>query len=131
MVSINIIGQSLVAQARGCGGCYPGGTAIKVTGVDRESCPRPIWDETEAELEGASFVSTLAMGAIAATGLLLAVLPVVIALRVLELPSGWVGAGVGSLGAALGGVKLIAMAWAVGARLSAGSPARAAVAAAD
>jgi hypothetical protein len=71
------------------------------------------------------------MGAIAATGLLLAVLPVVIALRLLELPSGWVGAGIGALGAALGGVKLIAMAWAVGARLSAGSPLRAAVAAAD
>jgi len=88
-------------------------------------------DEPQAELEGASFVSALATAAVAATSLLLAVLPAVIALRFLQLQVGWVGAGPGCLGAAVGGVKLIAMAWAVGGRLSAAHPPRVAVAAAD
>jgi hypothetical protein len=97
--------------------------------VERESRPRPAGDEPPAELEGASFVSVLATAAIAAAACLLAVLPAVIALRFLQLPVGWVGAGLGCLGAALGGVKLIAMAWAVGGRFPAGPPATAAVAA--
>jgi len=75
--------------------------------------------------------SALATLGIAVTALGLAVLPALIALRVLELPFGWVGAGLGSLGAAVGGVKLIAMAWAVGGRLFAGRPPRQAAAAAD
>lgn len=88
-------------------------------------------DEPEAELEGSSFVAVLGALAIAAAALLLAVLPAVIALRLLALPVGWVGAGLGCLGAAVGGVKLIAMAWAVGGRLAAGHPAGVAVAVAD
>ena len=73
----------------------------------------------------------LATAAIAAAALLLALLPAVIALRFLQWPVGWVGAGLGCLGAAMGGVKLIAMAWAVGGPFPAGPPARAAVAAAE
>jgi hypothetical protein len=88
-------------------------------------------DEPEAELERSSFVSALATAAIAVAALLLAVLPTVIALRFLELPVAWVGAGLGSLGAVVGGVKLTAMAWAVGGRLPAGHLARGAVAAVD
>jgi hypothetical protein len=61
----------------------------------------------------------------------LAALPAIVALRLLHLPFGWVGAGLGSVGAALGGVKLIAMAWAVGGRLLAGRPAGQAFATAD
>lgn len=99
--------------------------------MERESHRRPVVDEPEAELEGSSFVSALAMAAIAVAALLLAVLPALIALRLLELPVAWVGAGLGSLGAAVGGLKLIAMAWAVGGRLPAGHLARRAVAAAD
>ena len=72
----------------------------------------------------------LGAAAIAAAALCLLLLPAVVALRVLELPVTWVGAGLGFLGAAMGGVKLIAMAWAVGGRLPAGHP-RPAVAAAD
>jgi hypothetical protein len=99
--------------------------------VERESHRRPVVYEPEAELEGSSFVSALAMAAIAAAALLLAVLPAVIALRLLALPLEWAGVVFGSLGAAVGGVKLIAMAWAIGGRLSAGHPVGAAVASAD
>jgi hypothetical protein len=62
---------------------------------------------------------------------LLAALPAIVALRLLNLPFGWVGAGLGFVGTALGGVKLIAMAWAVGGRLFAGRPAGQAFATAD
>jgi len=99
--------------------------------VERESCHRPVFDEPEAELDGSSFLSVLGAGAIAATALLLALLPALVALRFLEVPVAWVTAGLGSLGAAVGGVKLMAMAWAVGGRLLAGHPARHAVVAAD
>jgi hypothetical protein len=98
--------------------------------VERDSRPGGA-EEPEAELESTSLVSVLATAAIAAAAFTLAVLPAVIALRILELPVGWVGAGLGCLGAAMGGVKLIAMAWAVGGRFPASPPARAAVAAAD
>ena len=99
--------------------------------MERESRPRPTVDEAPAELEGASFVAALATAAIAAAACLLAVLPGVIALRFLRLPVGWVGAGLGCLGAAMDGVKLTAMAWGVGGRFPARPPARAAVAGAD
>jgi hypothetical protein len=99
--------------------------------VERDSCHRPVVDEPEAELEGSSFLCVLGAAAIAAAAVLLALLPALVALRFLELPVAWVGAGLGSLGAAVGGVKLIAMAWAVGGRLPAGHPPRPAIAAAD
>jgi hypothetical protein len=83
----------------------------------------------ESELEAPSPVFALASFVVAVSAVLLAVLPVVIAVRWLELPAGVYGAVLGCLGAAVGGVKLIAMAWAVGGRLSAALPARAAVAA--
>jgi len=75
--------------------------------------------------------SALAVILVAAAALLLAVLPTAIALWVLALPGGWVGAGLGSLGTAVFGVKLIAMAWAMGARLSRDPTAGAALACAD
>ena len=62
---------------------------------------------------------------------MLAGLPAIVALRLLELPVAWVGAGLGCVGAAVGGVKLIAMAWAVGGRLATRPPARGVIAAAD
>jgi len=68
---------------------------------------------------------------IAAVALTLAVLPAMVALGFLGLRVEWVGAGLTFLGAALGGVKLIAMAWAVGGRLLAGRPLGPAVATAD
>ncbi len=85
----------------------------------------------DIEFEPASLTSALATLGIALAALGLALLPALIALRLVELPFGWVGVGVGSLGAALGGVKLIAMAWAVGGRLFARHPAGQAVATAD
>jgi hypothetical protein len=58
----------------------------------------------------------------------LAVLPAAIAMRFLTFP-GWVGAALGCVCAAVGGVKLIAMAWAMGARLLGGHSAGEAIAA--
>ena len=88
-------------------------------------------DEPDIELEHSRLTTALATLGVAAAALGLALLPALIALRLLELPFGWVGAGLGSLAAALGGVKLIAMAWAVGGRLLAGRPLGPAVATAD
>jgi hypothetical protein len=75
-------------------------------------------------------LSALAIIGIAAAALSLLALPAAIALHVLAPAVEWVGAGLTFVGAALGGVKLIAMAWAVGGRFFAAHPARA-VAAAD
>lgn len=75
-------------------------------------------------------LSALAIVGAAGAALSLAALPGAIALRVLALPVEWVGAGLTLLGAALGGVKLIAMAWAIGGRFLIAHPARA-IAAAD
>jgi len=66
---------------------------------------------------------------VATAALLLAGLPVAIALHLLALPVGLYEAALGFLGAAIGGVKLIAMAWAVGCRLPAARPSSRAVAA--
>jgi hypothetical protein len=66
---------------------------------------------------------------VATAALFLAVLPAAIALRVLSLPVGLYEAGLGFLSVAVGGVKLIAMACAVGGRLSAAHPAGLAIAA--
>ena len=92
---------------------------------------RPVVDELAPDLEGLGLGSALAVILVAAAALLLAVLPAAIALRVLVLPGGWVGAGLGSLGTAVFGVKLIAMAWAMGTRPSRDPTAGAAVACAD
>ncbi len=84
-------------------------------GLDR----RPLVDESDADPDGSSLGRAIAAFLVGTIALSLAVLPAAIALRVLVLPVGWVGAGLGCLGAAVGGMKLIAMAWAMGTRLSA------------
>jgi hypothetical protein len=111
--------------------CDPGGTAIRASTIERDSDRRLVAEEPEVELETSNFVAALAAIAIATASLVLAVSPAVMAMRFVALPSGWVGAGLGCLGAAVAGVKLIAMAWAVGGRLSVAHPPRVAVAAAD
>ena len=80
--------------------------------------------EAQAELEGSRLVSLLAVIGIAGTALILAALPAAIAVRLVALPVEWVGAALAFLGAALFGVKLSAMAWAIGGRLLAAHPAR-------
>jgi hypothetical protein len=111
--------------------CDLGGTAIRATGVDRGSCRRPAVHEQDAELEHGTLVSGLATLFVAGVALVLAALPAIVAVRLLDLPFGWVGPAIGFVGAAVGGVKFMAMAWAVGGRLAAGPLARSAVAAAD
>jgi hypothetical protein len=80
-------------------------------------------DEPDAGLEGASVGSILAMVLLAAAVLSLAVLPAAIALRVPILWVDWLAAALGGLGAAVVGVKLLVMAWAVGTRLWSSYPA--------
>lgn len=111
--------------------CVLGGTAIRATDGERDSCRRRGFDEPDAELEHLSVVSGIATLFVAAAALLLAALPSIVALQLLNLPFGWVGGSLEFVGAALGGVKLIAMAWAVGGRLFAGRPAGQAFATAD
>jgi hypothetical protein len=88
-------------------------------------------EEPDAELESSSLISGLAVLGVAGSALVLAALPAVVALRLPALPVEWVGAGLGFVGAAVGGVKLTAMAWAVGGRLVAGRQTGVAVATAD
>jgi hypothetical protein len=67
----------------------------------------------------------MAIVGIAVAALVLMALPAVIGLHLLQLRVEWVGACLTFLGAALGGVKLIATAWAVGGRFFTAHPARA------
>jgi hypothetical protein len=78
---------------------------------------RPGVDEPDADLEEASLGSTLAVILVAAAVVSLALLPAAIALKVPILWADWLAAGLGGLGAAVAGVKLVVMAWAVGSRL--------------
>jgi hypothetical protein len=112
--------------------CDPGGAAIRASVVDRDSDRWLVAYEPEVDDGGSlNFVAALAAIAVATAALVLAVSPAMIAMRFVALPWGWVGTGLGCLGAAVGGVKLIAMAWALGWRLPVGHPPRAAVAAVD
>jgi len=110
--------------------CDRGGTAIRASVVERDSDRRLVAHEPDVELEALSLIRTLAAIAIAAAALVLVVSPSVIGMRLVALPWAWVGTGLGCIGAAMGGVKLIAMAWAVGGRLLARPSARPAVASA-
>ena len=74
---------------------------------------------------------TLAAATVACAALLLALVPVAIALFQPEVPVAWMGGIAGCVGAALGGAKLLAMAWAAGARLSRPHPVTASAAFAD
>ena len=84
-------------------------------------------DEPDADLKGLGLGWALAAALVVVAAFLLAVLPAAVALRALALPGGWVGAALESLGAILLGVKLIAMAFAMGTRLSRDPEAGAAV----
>ena len=89
------------------------------------------FDHLEAELEESSLVSNLARLVIAALAVMLAVLPAAIALQLLTPSAGWFGVALGCFGAAAGGVKLIALAWAMGTRLVGAPSGGGAIAAVD
>ena len=61
----------------------------------------------------------LAIGLVGVVAVALAAAPALVALRLFAFPAASVGVALGCLGAIVTGVKLIAMAWAFGARLSA------------
>ena len=79
---------------------------------------RPAVDDSDADFDQMGVGSTLGAVTVAALAVLLAVAPAVVAAQVITLPAPWVGVALGCLGAAVTGVKLIAMALAFGARLS-------------
>lgn len=68
------------------------------------------------------------MGVVGIVAVFLAVVPALVALRLFAFPAGWVGVALGCLGAAMTGMKLIALARAFGARLWGPRRPRAAVA---
>jgi hypothetical protein len=68
-------------------------------------------------MEEAGLGLALAAVLVACAAILLVLIPVAIAVFRPEVPLAWVGGVAASVGAALGGVKLLAIAWAAGARL--------------
>ncbi len=74
---------------------------------------------------------TLAAAVVACAAVLFVLIPVAIALLEPVVPLVWLGDVAAGVGAALGGVKLLAIAWAVGARLLRPHPAPASRAFAD
>ena len=88
-------------------------------------------DELDDELEDAGLGRTLAAVLVACAALLLVLVPVAIALFQPEVLLAWMGGVAGGIGAALGGVKLVAMAWGVEARLMRPHPVTASAAFAD
>jgi hypothetical protein len=85
--------------------------------VERRLCGGTAIDDLDGDLDEAGLGLTLAAAVVACAAILLVSVPVAIALFQPEVPVAWVGGVAGSVGAALGGVKLVAMAWAAGARL--------------
>jgi hypothetical protein len=88
-------------------------------------------DELNDELEGAGLGVTLAAVLVACAAVVLVLVPVAIAVFRPEVPLAWVGGAAGSVGAALGGIKLVAMACGAGARLLRPRPVTASAAFAD
>jgi hypothetical protein len=82
-------------------------------------------------MEDAGLGMGLAAVLVACAAILLPLIPVAIALFQPVLPLAWMGGVAATFGAALGGVKLLAIAWAAGARLLRPHPAPASPAFAD
>jgi hypothetical protein len=79
--------------------------------------------DPDADLEDASIGSTIPVILVAAAALALALLPAVIALHLPVFGVDVLAAGLGGLGAAVVGVKLLVMAWAMGTRFWSANPA--------
>ena len=83
------------------------------------------------EFEEAGLGLTLAAAFVVGTAFVLALIPVAIALFQPAPQLGWLGGIAGILGAGVGGVKVLAMAWGAGARLLGPHPVTATAAFAD
>lgn len=81
-------------------------------------------DEQEAEPEELGLGSAVAMILVAVVCVLLAVLPVAVALQAPALPVGWLAAGLGSFVWVIFSLKLVTGAWGVAAQLWSAYPAR-------
>ncbi len=88
-------------------------------------------DELNDEFEQGGLGPTLAVLLVACAAILLVLVPIAVALFQPALQVAWVGGLAVSVGGALGGVKLVAMAWGVGARLLRPDPVAASAALAD
>jgi hypothetical protein len=95
------------------------------------SVRRPEVDELGADLDGAGLGSPLAAVLVACAAIALVLIPVTIALFQPSVPLAWLGGAAGSFGVAVGGVKLVAMAWGAGTRLFGQHPASVSAALAD
>jgi hypothetical protein len=84
-----------------------------------------------ADLDGPGLGSALATVLVACAAIALVLIPVTIALFQPPVPLAWLGGAVGSFGIAVGGVKLVAMAWGAGTRLLGQHPASVSAALAD
>src|SRR5258707_3076198 len=117
--SFNMAGQLLVAQPRGCGTRLSGGTAIPTEpsfGAGEDS-------EAEEDAASARPARVLAVIALLALVLSLALLPALVGFALAPGPVVRLAAGLGSLVAVVGGVKLAAVIWGLVARFAA-SPGR-------
>ena len=108
-----------------------GGTAIKRVKAETGADSRPLVDETEADWGVAGAGLNLAARLVACFAIALALMAAALALFAPATPVAWVAANFGTFGAALGGVKLMAMAWGLGSRLWGGHPASVAAAYGD
>ena len=108
-------GQLLVAQPRGCGARLSGGTAIPAEPSFSAD------DDSGAERDAAIASPARTLAAVAVLGLVvgLAVLPILAGFGMAPGAVVQAAAGLGSLVAVLGGVKLAAVAWGLLARFSA------------
>jgi hypothetical protein len=100
--------------------------------VERRLCGGTAIDDLDGgDLEEAGLGLTLAAALVACAAILLVLVPIAVALFQPEVPLAWVGGIAAGAGAALGGVKLLAIAWAAGTRLLRPHPAPASPAFAD
>lgn len=100
-----------------------GGIAIERIGAESDLEHWPAANELEPQPEELTFGSAVAMILVVVACVLLAMLPVAVALHAPAPPEGWVAAGAGGFVGVVFSLKLAAGAWGVAAQLSGAYPA--------